>query len=113
MVIFGHRGGGGGSNPPKIPKLPFIGKIFKFQGGGVRTPGPPPPLDPRMTLKGKTFRKWTSGQSIINLKKKLTPGFIPTISLGYIHVYMYAFYSQTYVYWYISQISGERFFRTL
>ena len=48
MVIFGHRQGGGGSNPPKIPKLPFLGKIFKFQGGGgVRTPAPPP-LDPRM-----------------------------------------------------------------
>ena len=40
MVIFGHRRGG--SNPPKIPKLPFLGKISKFQGGG-RTPGPPPP----------------------------------------------------------------------
>ena len=25
MVIFGHRrGGGGGSNPQKIPKLPFF-----------------------------------------------------------------------------------------
>ena len=35
MVIFGNRrGGGGGSNLPKIPKLPFffLGKIFKFQG---------------------------------------------------------------------------------
>ena len=31
MVIFGHRRGG--SNPPKIPKLPFLVKIFKFQGG--------------------------------------------------------------------------------
>ena len=36
------RGGVGGSNTQKIPKLPFfLGKIFKFQGGGVRTPGPP------------------------------------------------------------------------
>ena len=38
----------GGSNPQKIPKLPFLGKIFKFQG--VWPPVPPPPhLDPRMT----------------------------------------------------------------
>ena len=32
-----------GSGELKIPKLPFLGKIFRFQGG-VRTP----PLDPRM-----------------------------------------------------------------
>ena len=32
---------GGGSNPQKIPKSPFLSKIFKFGGGGVRTPGPP------------------------------------------------------------------------
>ena len=43
--------GGGGSDPQKITKLPFfLGKIFKFQGGGVRTPGPSPPLDPRMVM---------------------------------------------------------------
>ena len=36
----------GWSNPKKIPKLPFLSKIFRFQGGGggggVRTTGPPP-----------------------------------------------------------------------
>ena len=33
--------GGGGSNPPKSRNYLFLGKIFKFQGGGgVRTPGP-------------------------------------------------------------------------
>ena len=46
---------GGGSKPQKIQKLPFLGKIFRFQGG-VRTPGPPPPLDPRMTLTHFTAR---------------------------------------------------------
>ena len=44
MVIFGHRRGGGGSNPQKIPKLPFF---LKFQGGGGPDPRSPP-LDPRM-----------------------------------------------------------------
>ena len=38
MAIFGHRRGGG-PTPPKFPKLPFLGKIFKFQGGS----GPPVP----------------------------------------------------------------------
>ena len=41
-----------GVQPPKIPKLPFLGKIFKFQGGGGG-PDPwyhPPPLDPRMSI---------------------------------------------------------------
>ena len=44
MVIFGHRRGG--SNPPKIPKLPFLGKIFKFQGVGSGRPVPRPPPPP-------------------------------------------------------------------
>ena len=40
MVIFGHRRGGGGVQPPKNPEIAFfLGKIFKFQGGS----GPPPP----------------------------------------------------------------------
>ena len=38
-----------GSNPPEIPKLPFLGNFFRFQGGGGFEP-PVPPLDPRMTL---------------------------------------------------------------
>ena len=37
----------GGPTPQKFPNYLFLGKIFKFEGGGVRTPGPPP-LDPRM-----------------------------------------------------------------
>ena len=46
MVIFGHRrvgaGGGGGRcpNPQIIPKLLFLGKIFKFQGGPDNRPHP-------------------------------------------------------------------------
>ena len=43
MVKYCRRRGGGGVHPPKkIPKLPFLGKLFRFQeegGGGVRTPG--------------------------------------------------------------------------
>ena len=40
MVIFGHRRGGG-SNPQKIPKLPFFGvKLSNFRGD--RSPPPPP-----------------------------------------------------------------------
>ena len=39
MVKYCRRRGG--SNPKKIPKLPFLGKIFRFQGRGLRTPGPP------------------------------------------------------------------------
>ena len=42
MVIFGPRRGGG-PNPQKFPKLPFLGKNFKFQGGGGADPRSPPP----------------------------------------------------------------------
>ena len=40
MVIFGHRRGG--TTPQKIPKLLFLGKIFKFQGGGGGPDNRPP-----------------------------------------------------------------------
>ena len=43
---------------------------------------------------------------LMNLKKKLTPGGILTLSLGYIHVY--DLYSKTRLLVYIFQISGER-----
>ena len=50
MVIFGHRRGGSNPPPPKKKKSRnnlFLGKIFKFQGGGGPDPRSPP-LDPRM-----------------------------------------------------------------
>ena len=39
MVKYCRRRGGGESNPPKIPKLPCLGKLFRFRGGGQ---GPDP-----------------------------------------------------------------------
>ena len=42
MVKYCRRRGGGGVQPPqKIPTLPFLGKLFRFRGGGggVLTPG--------------------------------------------------------------------------
>ena len=33
-----RRGGGGVPTPQKIPKLPFLGKLFRFRGGGSRPP---------------------------------------------------------------------------
>ena len=41
----------------------------------------------------------------MNMKKKLNPEDVLTLSWGYIH--LYDLYSKQ-VYWYISQISGER-----
>ena len=41
----------------------------------------------KMTLKGKTSRKWTSGQNIYEFEKEINPNEILTLSLGYIHVY--------------------------
>ena len=43
ILIFGHRrGGGGGVQPPeKSRNYLFLGKIFKFQGGGSGPPVPP------------------------------------------------------------------------
>ena len=54
MVKYCRRRGGGGGPTPKNPKITFLGKIFRFQGGGS---GPPvPPLEPRMTLTHFTAR---------------------------------------------------------
>ena len=54
---------------------------------------------------GKTFRKLADGLNFYDLKKKLTPGFVLTLSWGYIHVYTIIVNQ---VYWDISQVSGER-----
>ena len=56
-ILSQTRGGGGGSNPPKIPKLPFV-KFSDSSGGGGGGSGPPvpPPLDPRITLTHFTAR---------------------------------------------------------
>ena len=46
----------------------------------------------KLTLKGKTFRKWASGQSIYEFEKKITQGIILTLSWGiimYMYIYMY------------------------
>ena len=40
-----------------------------------------------LTLKGKTFRKWASGQNIYEFEKEINPRGILTLSWGYIHVY--------------------------
>ena len=42
--------------------------------------------------------------NLYDLKKKLTPDVALTLPWGYIHVY----YLVKQVYWYISQVSGER-----
>ena len=63
MVIFGHRRGG--VQPPKKSRnYLFLGKIFKFQGGGGPEPRSPP-LDPRMqsradnsAVKGRIWSKF-------------------------------------------------------
>ena len=50
----------------------------------------------KMTLKGKTCKKWASQQNIYDLKKKLNPGVprvILNLSWSYIHVF--DLYSQT------------------
>ena len=56
----------------------------------------------KMTLKGKTSRKWTSGQNIYGIEKESNPGGILTLSEGYIHVY--DLYSQTILLVYISDL---------
>ena len=42
--------------PPLLPinHLQKTPPLTNLRGGGVRTPGPPPPLDPRMYEKGKS-----------------------------------------------------------
>ena len=58
MVIFGHRRGG--SNPPKILKLPFFGKIFKFQGGSG------PPVPPSGSVHVYTLHLYTCFCNVMN-----------------------------------------------
>ena len=54
----------------------------------------------KMTLKGKTFRKWASEQNIYEFEKEIkTRG-----SWGYIHVPVYDLYSQTSLLVYISDL---------
>ena len=57
-------------------------------------------------LKCKTCSKLANGLNLYDLKKKLTPEVALTLPRGYIHVYYHSSYKQ--VYWYISQVSGER-----
>ena len=63
----------------------------------------------KMTLKGKLSGNGQMDRIFMNLKNKLTSGVIRTLSRGYIHVHVHVYdlYSQQ-VYWYISQILGER-----
>ena len=56
-------------------------------------------------LKGKTCSKLATGLKFYDLKKKLTSGVALTRPWGYIHVY---YHSRQTVFWYISQVSGER-----
>ena len=56
-------------------------------------------------LKGKTCSKLANGLKFYDLKKKLTPGVALTRPWGYIHV---CYHSRQTIYWYISQVSGER-----
>ena len=41
----------------------------------------------KITLKGKTEGNGQMDRICMNLKKKLTPGVILTLSWGYVHVY--------------------------
>ena len=55
-------------------------------------------------LKGKTCSKLANGLNLYDLKKKLTPEAALTLPWGYIHNTILV----KQVYWYISQVSGER-----
>ena len=55
-------------------------------------------------LKGKTCIKLANGLNLYDLKKKLTPEVALTLTWGYIHNTILV----KQVYWYISQVSGER-----
>ena len=64
MVIFGHRrGGGGGFNPTKIPKLP-LGKIqIPGEGGGGGPDPRSPPLVPHMQINAANVLQLTVGHN--------------------------------------------------
>ena len=57
-------------------------------------------------LKDKICSKLANGLNLNDLKKKLTSEVALTLPWGYIHVYYTIIVKQ--VYWYISQVSGER-----
>ena len=59
-----------------------------------------------MTLKGKTFRKWASGQNIYEFEKEINPRGHSDPVLGLYTRYDLFIVKQVYLY--ISQISGER-----
>ena len=52
----------------------------------------------KMTLKGKTSRKWASGQNIYDFEEEINPSRYSDFCPWAIYIYMT---------WYISQISGE------
>ena len=56
-------------------------------------------------LKAKTCSKLANGLNFYNLEKKLTPGAILTLPMV---LFMYITIQVKKVYWYISQVSGER-----
>ena len=60
-----------------------------------------------MTLKGKTCRTWANGRNIYDCEIKIDLRGSSVSTLGpYVYMYMIIIVKQ--VYWYISQISGER-----
>ena len=56
----------------------------------------------KMTLKGKTFRKWANGQNIYDSENKLTQGVHLSLPWNYKHVY--DIYSQTNLLVYIPEL---------
>ena len=61
----------------------------------------------KLTLKGKTFRKWASGQIIYEFEKEINPSGYSDPVLG-LYIYMFMTFVVKQAYWCISQISGER-----